>query len=260
MDKGTLSDPEVQKVHSQLMREKEEPSEGFPPLPIALLFLFAVITFVCGIYLGNNAAGFRWDVYDPNFDPAMLGVEVEPPPFDPIARGKKVYNQQCLQCHQDSGMGVPGAFPPLVNSSWVTDTRVVPAAILLDGLAGEIEVNGNIYNGNMPAFGGILSDRDIGAVLTYIRQEWGNAAGPISEEQVAEARNLYGGRGAPWSADELLELPELQTTIQEAVPEVEEVGEIVEAQEEGSVPQDSPEAQPTAESENPSAAESAPAI
>jgi len=101
-------------------------------------------------------------------------------------------------------------------------------------LVGEIEVKGNIYNGNMPAFGGILSDRDIGAVLTYIRQEWGNDAGPINEEQVAEARNLYGSRAAAWSASELLELPDLVTTIAESVPEVEEVGEVVEAEEQDS--------------------------
>ncbi len=263
-----MSDPEVQDVHSQLMREKEEPREGFPPLPIALLFLFAVITFVCGIYLGKNAAGFRWDVYDPNFDPANLGVAAEPPPFDPIARGRQVYNQQCLQCHQDSGMGVPGAFPPLVGTKWVLDTRVVPSAILLNGLAGEIEVKGNTYNGNMPAFGGILSDRDIGAVLTYVRQEWGNDAGPISEEQVAEARNLYGGRAAPWSASELLELPALQTKIEEAVPEEEAVGEEVEAQQEDpdtagqmEEAEEAEEAQDTPGSEAaPSQQESAPSI
>lgn len=240
-DQSPLSDPEMQRVHSQLMREKEEPREGFPPVPIALLFLFAVVIFYCGIYLGENSAGFRWDVYDPNFDPATLNQPREQAPFDPIARGKRVFSQQCARCHQTSGAGVAGVYPPLVNSSWVTDNRVVPTAILLNGLLGEIEVNGNVYNGNMPAFAGILSDRDIGAVLTYIRQEWGNSAPAISEEQVAEARGLYAGRGSPWSGAELLDLPPLATVAAE--PAVEETGEEVEAEEQsaGETPENSSE-------------------
>ncbi|MFP4494031.1 MAG: c-type cytochrome [Puniceicoccaceae bacterium] len=218
-DESPISDPEMQRVHAQLLREKEEPKEGFPPVPIALLFLFAVVIFYCGIYLGENSAGFRWDVYDPNFDPATLNQPREQAAFDPVARGKRVYTQQCMQCHQASGEGVAGTYPPLVDSSWVKDSRVVPTAILLNGLIGEIEVKGNVYDGNMPAFAGILSDRDIGAVLTYIRQAWGNSAPEISEEQVAKARELYGGRSSPWNADELLDLPPLEETGGEAAEE-----------------------------------------
>lgn len=217
-EQAAVTDSDVQRVHAQLMREKEEPREGFPPMPIFLLFLFAGIVFICGIYMGKKSAGFRWDVYDPYFDPAALNQPKEKPKFDPIARGERVFSQQCAQCHQATGQGVPGAFPPLAGASWVVDTRVVPTAILLNGLAGEIEVAGNTYNGVMPAFGGILSDRDIGAVLTYIRQAWGNNAGPISEEQVAEARAAHGGRSSPWSAAELLELSELSTSLPEAEP------------------------------------------
>jgi len=219
-------------VHAQLMREKEEPREGFPPVPIALLFLFSIVIFVCGIYMGKKSAGFRWDVYDPNFDPASLNVVKVAPPFDPIARGARVYSQQCAQCHQGSGMGLAGVYPPLVGSEWVLDSRATPTAILINGLNGKIIVKGNEYNGNMPAFAEILSDRDIGAVLSYIRQEWGNDAGLISEEQVAEARSLYASRAAPWAGDEVKGIPELQTVL--AVPEVELVGEAVETQEQAS--------------------------
>lgn len=232
-DDSPLSDPEMQKVHDQLMREKEEPREGFPPLPIALLFLFSIVIFTCGIYLGKKSAGFRWDVYDPNFDPAALDQPRETPAFDPIARGERVFSQQCAQCHQASGQGVPGVYPPLDGASWVVDNRVMPTAILLNGLMGEIEVQGNVYSGNMPAFGGLLSDRDLGAVLTYVRQAWGNGAGPITEEQVAEARARYGDRASPWQAAELRDLAELETVA--AVPETEEVGEAVQAQEEEAV-------------------------
>lgn len=232
-DQSPLSDPEVQKVHAQLMREKEEPTEGFPPLPIALLFLFSIVIFICGIYLGERSAGFSAFVYDPNYDPATAAAQTSArPAFDPIARGQRLYSNNCAQCHQADGNGLPGVYPPLVGSSWVTDTSVVPTAILLNGLMGPIQVKGNEYNGNMPAFGSLWSDRDIGAVLTYIRQEWGNQAPPISEEQVAEARSLYGSRASPWTGEEVLGLPALQTV--SAAPEEVATGEEVEAQEEDS--------------------------
>lgn len=208
-DEPALSDAEVQRMHAQILREKEEPREGFPPVPIFLLFVFAIVVFTCGIYLGQHSAGFRWDVYDPNFDPAQLN---EPPAvvvYDPVAAGERIFSQNCVACHQSTGEGLPGAFPPLVGTTWVQDTRVVPTAILLGGMNGPVEVAGSTYNGNMPAFGDLLSDRDIAAVLTYIRQAWGNTAGPITEEQVAEARELHGGRAAPWTAEEVLTLSEL---------------------------------------------------
>jgi len=226
-ESAPLSDPEMQRVHAQLMREKEEPREGFPPVPIFLLFLFAIVVFICGIYMGERSGGFRWDIYDPNFDPALLSVERAATAFDPIARGQRVYSQQCAQCHQSSGAGVPGVYPPLVGTSWVLETRAVPIAILLNGLSGDIEVLGNTYNGLMPDFKR-LSDRDIAAVLTYIRQEWGNDAGPISEEQVAEMRDRVGGRASHWSAAELLELSPLATQIEEPGEETPE--EAIEAE------------------------------
>lgn len=254
-DQSPLSDPEVQKVHAQLMREKEEPREGFPPLPIALLFLFAIVVFVCGIYLGEKSAGFSAFVYDPNYDPATAAQAPARPAFDPIARGERVYAQNCAQCHQASGQGLPGVYPPLAGASWMNDNRVMPSAILLNGLSGPIEVKGNLYQGNaMPAFGGLLSDRDLGAVLTYVRQAWGNQAGPISEEQVAEARALYGSRTAPWSAEELLGLPELETV--SAEPEEVVAGEATEAQEEDSGTEGTDSTTPPAAEEAPDAGSS----
>jgi len=232
-DQSPLSDPDVQQVHAQLLREKEEPTENFPPLPIALVVLFSVVIFICGIYLGTRSGGFSAFVYDPNYDPVAAAAGAgEAPAFDPIARGERLYTQQCAQCHQGDGQGLPGVYPPLVGSSWVTDAHVIPASILLNGLAGPIEVRGNVYNGVMPAFGDLWSDRDIGAVLTYIRQAWGNQAPPITEEVVAEARSLYASRSGPWSAEELLALPPLAGA--SAAPEEVATGEAVEAQEEDS--------------------------
>jgi mono/diheme cytochrome c family protein len=207
-EKGKISDREIQSVHAQLEREKAEPTEGFAPIPIFILFVFAAVTFWAGVYIGKNSADFRWDVFDPNFDPASLSEE-RVFVFDPIARGRRVYTQQCAQCHQADGQGVPGLYPPLVATQWVLGTPEVPTKILLHGLAGEIVVNGNTYNGQMPAFGASglnLSPRDIGAVLTFIRQEWGNDAAEIDEDFVVRVRDEVGPRTANWSAAELLQI------------------------------------------------------
>ena len=204
LEKAGYQDRQMQRVHAQLMREKSEPTEGFSPMPIFTLFLFAVIVFWGGVYVTTYSGDFRWDVYDPHFQPDAAPREA--PAFDPIARGRRVYTARCQQCHQADGQGTPGAYPPLVDTPWVLEDRERLVKILLHGLEGEIEVRGNTYNGAMPAFGpgGLnIGDRDIGAVLTFIRQEWGNEADEITEEEVTSIREAVGPRGV-WNAPDLL--------------------------------------------------------
>jgi mono/diheme cytochrome c family protein len=70
-------------------------------------------------------------------------------------------------------------------------------------LAGPIEVNGQEWNLAMPAMGAALPDDDLAAVLTYIRQSWGNKATAITPEQVKAVRAEVGNRTQPWTADQL---------------------------------------------------------
>lgn len=204
MEQAAMQDEHMQDVHAQLMREKEEPHEGFSPVPIFLMFVFAALCFWGGVYLVEHSGGYRWDAYSPDFDPnAGAPKPVEIALFD---RGAKVYRNQCAQCHQADGNGVPGVYPPLVASDWVTGHPQVISRILINGLNGPIAVKGNTYNGNMPAFGpsGLaLSKKDIAGVITYIRQEWGNAASDVTEATIAEYSALYAGRSTPWRASEL---------------------------------------------------------
>jgi len=206
MEKAAMQDEQMQDVHAQLMREKEEPQEGFSPVPIFLMFLFAGLCFWGGVYFVENSGGYRWDAYSPDFNPSAGAPKpVEISLFD---RGAKVYRGQCAQCHQTEGTGVPGVYPPLVGSGWVQGHPEVVARILINGLNGPIEVKGNTYNGNMPAFGpgGLgLSNKDIAGVLTYIRHEWGNNASEVTEQMVADYSAEYSGRSTPWTAGELRE-------------------------------------------------------
>lgn len=100
---------------------------------------------------------------------------------DLIARGEQVYAAACLACHQASGAGVPPAFPALDGSAMVVGEYGPLVDIVLKGKAGTA----------MAAFGGQLSDVDIAAVLTYLRNSWGNSAGDmVAPEDIAPARGV----------------------------------------------------------------------
>tara|TARA_Y100000385_G_scaffold197693_1_gene204612 strand:- start:2078 stop:2842 length:765 start_codon:yes stop_codon:yes gene_type:complete len=223
LEKAAMQDEHMQDVHAQLMREKEEPQEGFSPVPIFLMFIFAALCFWGGVYLVEHSGGYRWDAYSPDFDPnAGAPKPVEIALFD---RGAKVYRNQCAQCHQADGNGVLGVYPPLVASSWVTGHPQVVSRILINGLNGPILVKGSKYNGNMPAFGSsglALSDKDIAGVITYIRQEWGNSASDVTVATIAEYSELYAGRSVPWQAADLKEglgpVPEVTAPLLEELP------------------------------------------
>ncbi len=207
LEKAAMQDEQVQDIHAQLMREKEEPSEAFTPIPIFLVFVIMVLGFWAGIYLVLYSGEFRSDVFDPKFR-AGSGEVAAAPEITLFDRGARIYRNQCAQCHQADGQGVSGVYPPLVGTEWVTGHPEVVARVLINGLSGPIEVKGNTYNGNMPAFGpnGLnLRPNELAGVITYIRQEWGNSASEMTVDMIEEYLDLYSARTTPWQADELRE-------------------------------------------------------
>jgi cbb3-type cytochrome c oxidase subunit III len=117
--------------------------------------------------------------------------------------GKTIYSTTCAACHQATGEGVEGTYPPLANSEWVNGDEAKVVRIVLHGLTGPVEVAGETYAGMMPPWGGVLKDPDIAAVLTYVRSSWGNKAAPITTAKVAAIRAATTSRAAPWTAAEL---------------------------------------------------------
>ena len=115
--------------------------------------------------------------------------------------GAAVFAATCAVCHQATGKGLPGAFPPLAGSSWVEGRDATLVQIVLHGVQGALTVNGTTYNSAMPAFGGQLSDAQIAAVLTYIRSQWGNKTPPVSPTVVSAQRAATATRTAPWGGD-----------------------------------------------------------
>ena len=131
-----------------------------------------------------------------------------------ISAGKEVYMKvgpgggMCFTCHQPTGLGLPGQFPPLAGSDWVLGNKERLIKITMHGLMGEIEVNGVKYNNVMAPPGippGSLTDQQIADVLTYIRNDWGNSASSISPEEVANIRESVKDRPSMqmWTSAEL---------------------------------------------------------
>ena len=103
-----------------------------------------------------------------------------------MERGKQVYTQSCMACHQANGDGIPNAFPPLANSDYLNADVHRSIEVVKFGLTGEIEVNGNIYNSAMPPQN--ISDEDVAAVLTYVYNNWGNNKTEVTQEMVKKAK------------------------------------------------------------------------
>ncbi len=103
--------------------------------------------------------------------------------------GKTVYNSYCIACHQRDGSGVPGAFPPLKETEWVNGEKETLISVVLNGLQGPIEVNGEQYNNIMTPHD-FLSDDEVAAVLTYVRNSFGNSASEVTAEEVADLRGV----------------------------------------------------------------------
>ena len=116
------------------------------------------------------------------------GGTQEGPAEDPTAQlGKQVYNAHCATCHQPTGQGLPGAFPTLHKTEWVTGDKGRLIRLTLNGVSGPMEVNGDIYNSVMTAHS-FLNDDQLAAVLTYVRSNFGNDASAVTVEEVAAVR------------------------------------------------------------------------
>ena len=104
-----------------------------------------------------------------------------------VAGGQRIYRLYCGPCHQRNGQGAEGRFPSLAKSPWVTGDKTRLIKVILDGLEGSIEVNGQKFNNVMPKHN-FLKDEEAANVITFIRQNFGNNAGEIKPAEVAKVR------------------------------------------------------------------------
>jgi mono/diheme cytochrome c family protein len=215
----------VQTMHITL-REQAEPRDGFEPVPMWVPVVFAALLMWGGYYLGANSAGFRRDRFDtielaPGALPADLPETPEPElktVSDLMKVGEAKYKSVCAACHKPDGNGDTNPsqpYPPLAGSEWVAGPQASPARlarIVLFGLQGQLAVKGKSFAGQMPAQGAAMKDYEIAAVITYVRNSFGNKADPDDANPavtpaLVKAVRAKGGKRAPLTADELQRIP-----------------------------------------------------
>lgn len=99
-----------------------------------------------------------------------------------IEKGKAIYPVKCGYCHQPTGLGMEGVFPPLAKSDYLMKDAKRVVGHIKNGLEGEIVVNGKTYNGVMPAQD--LTDEEIMHLLNYVRNSWGNKGKMVTLAEV----------------------------------------------------------------------------
>ncbi|RZS96490.1 putative membrane-bound dehydrogenase-like protein [Cecembia calidifontis] len=125
--------------------------------------------------------------------------------------GKEIYNRDgfCVTCHQPDGRGLSASqFPPIVGTPWVLGSEERLIKLVLKGLLGPMEVLGREYPGQVPMtpYEGMLNDNEIAAVLTYVRNSFGNQAPAIRPEKVKEIRAAVADKKGFYSPAELLKI------------------------------------------------------
>lgn len=184
----------------QQRRENPEPTERGRPVPWALLMLVALMTAAGAAYIAVDGTDAPASFGDRR-DVAELRSKANTPVPGAVADGAALYAARCAACHQATGTGVPGAFPPLAGSEWVAGDAKRLAALVLHGMTGPITVKGATYNGAMPAFGAQLDDAEVAAVLTHVRSKWGGGAAAVDTNTVAQVRAATQARTAPFNGE-----------------------------------------------------------
>lgn len=144
----------------------------------------------------ENKAIYSGKIVDEVYQPegGVVQGDTAPAPVAPVAKskadkitfGKRVYAQACQACHQANGEGIPQVFPPLAKSDFLNADSKRAIRAVLNGLSGEITVNGSKFNGAMPAQ--LLDDEQIANVLTFVYNSWGNSGKAVTAAQVKAER------------------------------------------------------------------------
>lgn len=186
----------------QHKRENADPDEGSRPLPWFLTMFLGAMAMWGAFYIYATPSG-----EDASYGDQRTVTALRPPVkaagASAAVDGKQLFGAKCAACHQATGLGVPGVFPPLAASEWVVGDEKILTHILLHGVVGEMEVKGVIYKGAMPAFN-TLSNDELAAVMNYIRSEWGNKSPEILSDTVKAQREATKSRTEPYKGGQEL--------------------------------------------------------
>tara|TARA_R110002073_G_scaffold8027_18_gene44841 strand:+ start:821 stop:4351 length:3531 start_codon:yes stop_codon:yes gene_type:complete len=143
--------------------------------------------------------------------------------------GAEVYQREshCATCHLTHGQGSANVYPPLVGSPWVNGSEERLIKMALHGVWGKMTVNGKTFDPSrgvppMTAFRSLLKDEELAAVLTFVRNTWGNQSSPVSAASVKKVREQTSDRSTFWKPEELLAEHPLEEALESNSPETKE--------------------------------------
>jgi mono/diheme cytochrome c family protein len=191
-----------------IFHDDSEPSvrSGAVYLPMWIVGLLGFLLYWGCNYVDSHGGRYSQLVYEPYLDTNEL-VRLKPGGGDAeLEEGRVHYRTLCGPCHQESGLGAPNLAPPLAGSEWVTGPVGRLIRIPQTGVTGPIVVKGKEWNQAMFAAGAGLEDKQLAALLSYVRTSWGNGGEKVTAAQVAKVRGELQGRTDPHTADELMKV------------------------------------------------------
>lgn len=189
----------------QQERENPEPHERSNPMPWPMGLLVAAMLAFGIVYIAYSEVDTPSSWGDGRTQAELAG---EPRASSAKVDGGAIYASLCVACHQATGQGLPGVFPPLAGSEWVNGSETTLAAIVLHGVNGPMTVKGSNYAGAMPAFKEQLDDAQLAALLSHLRSQWGNGSAAVEASTVTKVRDATKQRAGPFAGDgELKTLP-----------------------------------------------------
>ena len=201
---------DIDRIHAAVKREAADLPAGNEAAPMWAVFIAMIVSVFAGSHLGVMRDMFSIEskpsfapIGDPR--PSSSGGGAALDPFALAMKKGSASYAVCAGCHQGTGLGVPGQFPPLAGSEFAQGGTERLIRIALNGLQGPITVKSAAYNtpGGMPPQGLTFSDQDIANVLTYVRNSFGNQGAMVTKEMVAKVRAECTGHPAQWTGAEL---------------------------------------------------------
>jgi mono/diheme cytochrome c family protein len=182
---------------------------GRSTVPVWMIVILAILGYWGLVQLNDYGGGFQPGAYEP-YNSVSDEMDAWPPPVGPnLKLGRKVFETYCQVCHQATGLGMPGQFPPLAGSDWVgADAPNKIVRIALNGATGPFTVKGQPFNNTMVPWRDTLTDEEIASVLSFVRgyADWGNKAPPVTAAEVKAIRDKTTTKNGPWTMDELMKL------------------------------------------------------
>src|SRR5688572_30743307 len=208
---SAASEPSKQDRSVVVKEVGDEPTVRRASVPVLLIALLVGLVYWGNMYIVEHGGELDARVHSPYRNWKEIdGLKPQDALAQLAAKGARIYGQYCASCHMGDGNGnASSGFPPLVGSEWVLakdPSRII--RIVLNGLGGPISVKGKEYGqAQMLPWRDALNDEDVAAVLTFVRNSWGNKAPAVDPGLVKTIREQTTDKGGVWSAEELLKVP-----------------------------------------------------